>query len=192
MCAMHLLWGNGYGGCSCFQLQNDGKVTEKCVGNKIPPTESDEENITCANADSSKASEKEIFGVLSEQQCVKDARTDSITARDTLDELNAVFNRGTTALDRAQSYADNAKMLAAAAQKLAGIAVPKTPDPPIDSIGHLIQFVLAYGAGVSPSWSLIALKGPGLNGPLVSGSVNRTHILQLALGSPSGGGPSSS
>jgi hypothetical protein len=76
-----------------------------------------------------------------------------------------------------------AKKLDDYAKQLSDAALPATPDPPIEAIGQLVQFVVAYGAGVSPNWTLIALRGPGLNGPLISGSLNRTHILQPAMGS---------
>jgi hypothetical protein len=59
-----------------------------------------------------------------------------------------------------------------------------SPDPPIDSLGHSVQFVVAYGGSISPSWTLIQWRGPSLTGPLISASGTRTHILQLALASP--------
>jgi hypothetical protein len=120
--------------------------------------------------------DKSISGVLCERQYVESALKGDVRV--------AV---GTAAPDLAKSYANVASDLASYAQKYADAAALNTPDPPIASIGHSIQFVLAYGGGVSPSWSLIALKGPGLTPPLISGSFNRTHLLQLALG-PTGGG----
>ncbi len=60
--------------------------------------------------------------------------------------------------------------------------LPKEPDPPIDSVLHNLNFVLTYGANVTPSWTLIQWKGPGLNGPLASASGVRTHTLSIGLG----------
>jgi hypothetical protein len=57
-----------------------------------------------------------------------------------------------------------------------------TPDPPIDSILHSVQFVVAFGASVTPSWTLLRWKGPGLNAPGASAQGVRTNILQLAFG----------
>lgn len=69
-------------------------------------------------------------------------------------------------------------------------ALPNQIDPPIDSVAHSISFVVAYGAGISPSWSLLQWKGPGgsANNSLLSASANRTHTLNLAL-APRSGGP---
>jgi hypothetical protein len=69
-------------------------------------------------------------------------------------------------------------------------ALPNQIDPPIDSVAHSISFVVAYGAGISPSWSLLQWKGPGgsSNNSLLSASANRTHTLNIAL-APRSGGP---
>jgi hypothetical protein len=58
-------------------------------------------------------------------------------------------------------------------------------NPPIDSLSHSVQFVVVYGVGASPSWSLLQWKGPAANGPLASLGGGRTHILNLAMGSAS-------
>jgi hypothetical protein len=62
-----------------------------------------------------------------------------------------------------------------------------TPDPPLDSIGHSVQFVVAIGGSVTPSWTLVQWKGPGITAPGASGVMNRTHLLQLAFGQPGSG-----
>ena len=59
-------------------------------------------------------------------------------------------------------------------------------DPPVDGLLHYVNFVLAYGGGVSPNWSFIAWKGPSSTGPLASAQANRTHTLQIALAPNSG------
>jgi hypothetical protein len=84
----------------------------------------------------------------------------------------------------ADSLAKSAKTIADHAQAVQKIAaqIGVNPDPPIDSVLHSVQFVLAYGASVTPSWTMIQWKGPALNGPAASGQGQRTHILQLALG----------
>ncbi len=65
-------------------------------------------------------------------------------------------------------------------------ALPSQIDPPIDSVAHSLQFVVAYGAGISPSWVL--LNWPKGVGASLSASGTRTHTLNLAL-APRSGGP---
>ena len=56
-------------------------------------------------------------------------------------------------------------------------------DPPVDSLLHSVQFVVTYGGGVSPSWTLLQLKGPGsATSPAASATGQRTHLLSIALG----------
>jgi hypothetical protein len=68
-------------------------------------------------------------------------------------------------------------------------SLPKQVDPPIDSLLHSVTFVISYGAGVTPSWSLLQWKGPGQNPNFVSASGVRTHGLVIAVGPPSGTPP---
>jgi hypothetical protein len=78
----------------------------------------------------------------------------------------------------------NVKRAADHLQEMQSLAVQISvrPDPPEDSLLHSVQFVVAYGANISPSWTLIAFKGPGLSGSLVGAQGTRTHILNIALG----------
>jgi hypothetical protein len=78
--------------------------------------------------------------------------------------------------------ADAAGQNAALAAKLAN------PDPPIDSITHSLQFIVAAGGSISPNWTFLHWKGPAQSGSLASLSGIRTHSLNIALGSPTGGG----
>jgi hypothetical protein len=55
-------------------------------------------------------------------------------------------------------------------------------DPPIDSISHQVQFVLALSANASPQWSLVRFKGPSPNNGLVGGSHSNTHTLTIVMG----------
>lgn len=57
-------------------------------------------------------------------------------------------------------------------------------DPPIDSLGHQVQFVVASNANITPSWSLVRFKGPANAGPLASATRTSTHTLIIALGAP--------
>jgi hypothetical protein len=56
----------------------------------------------------------------------------------------------------------------------------KPIDPPIASIGQSVQFILAYGGNVTPTWSFVRFKGP--NNPLFSTTGTRTHSLNITLG----------
>jgi hypothetical protein len=58
-------------------------------------------------------------------------------------------------------------------------------DPPLDAIGHQVQFIIVYNASVTPSWTLVNFKGPSSSsGSGASGSKTRTHTLNIALGPP--------
>ena len=155
-CLVQQLCGEAYGSCSGFH-DLDG------VGGK----DSRRGSATCV-ADVPTCPGPEdvgVTGVLRERACVKAGIGDAdIAAR------------------LAQSYAATARSLTDFIQKSVADAVVETPDPPLDGLGHSVQFVVAYGASVTPNWTLIDLKLPGMNAPAVAISANRTHLLQLALG----------
>jgi hypothetical protein len=58
-------------------------------------------------------------------------------------------------------------------------------DPPIDAISDQIQFVIAFNASASPSWTLLHFKGPAPTSSLISGTKTLTHTLSVAIGPPS-------
>jgi hypothetical protein len=53
-------------------------------------------------------------------------------------------------------------------------------DPPISAIGQSVQFTLAYGGNITPTWTFVQFKGP--NGTLFTAQGTRTHILNITLG----------
>jgi hypothetical protein len=58
-------------------------------------------------------------------------------------------------------------------------------DPPLDAIGHQVQFVIVYNASISPSWTLVSFKGPSPgSGSLASATKTLTHTLNIAIGPP--------
>ncbi len=63
-----------------------------------------------------------------------------------------------------------------------------TPDPPIESIGQSINFVVTLGVNDSPNWMLLRLKGPTNGGSFASLSGIRTHTLNIAMGPPTQSG----
>ncbi len=96
--------------------------------------------------------------------------------------------------DPAGNYAKKTARCASDLTLLADQAVkndntlPSQIDPPIDAVSHSLQFVVAYGANITPSWTLIQWKGPGMTQNFASASGTRTHTLDLAL-APRTGGP---
>lgn len=64
-------------------------------------------------------------------------------------------------------------------------------DPPIDSISHQAQFVVALSGNVTPHWTLVRFRGPGANSNLLSGSRTTTNTLNIVLGQPGDAGPKS-
>jgi hypothetical protein len=87
----------------------------------------------------------------------------------------------------AWTVSQDAKQQADAASKNTSYAKQRKPDPPIDSLAHSVQFILTYGASLSPSWTFVNLNGPNAN--LAAASGVRTHTLNIALG-PRGPGDS--
>jgi hypothetical protein len=166
-CTLRQLCGSEYGSCRGFSgpgaegsdgpNDNDCKATAKCL---------DPRNISTTS------------GARGSRACAEAARDGGDKDEEHYaDWLLSAQN----AAEQASQYATNAKNLADYPQKLLA-ATPVAPDPPIDSLGHAVQFVLAYGAGVTPNWTLLAWKGPGMNAPMIAASGTRTHLLQLALG----------
>ena len=100
--------------------------------------------------------------------------------------MTTVIERSTFETD----YAGCASKLQAQAESATILpkALPDQVDPPIDSVSHSLQFVVSYGVGISPSWTLLQWKGPGGSGntPFFGASGTRTHTLNLALGPRSG------
>ena len=104
--------------------------------------------------------------------------------------MNQEIEIGGTTADFVKGFTDCSNLVQAQAEAAANLpkALPDQVDPPIDSVLHSVNFVVSYGAGISPSWSLLQWKGPGAGGtPLLSASGQRTHTLNLSLGPRSGG-----
>ena len=65
-------------------------------------------------------------------------------------------------------------------------APPPGNDPPLNSISHQAQFVVALSGSVSPSFTLVKFRGPAQSGNLASVSRVRTHTLAVVMASPRG------
>ena len=83
-----------------------------------------------------------------------------------------------TAAKDAGDQVAKAKATATAAWEL----LPR--DAPLDSIAHTAKFIVTLGGNVTPNWSLIMFKGPGLTTPFASASRVRTNQLDVVLGMP--------
>jgi len=65
------------------------------------------------------------------------------------------------------------------------IALSVFVDPPVDTLSHQAQFIIATNASASPSWTLLRFKGPSPgSGSLVSLTKTKTHTLTLVIGPP--------
>jgi hypothetical protein len=85
----------------------------------------------------------------------------------------------------ANKIAVDATTSASASKTKAAAAISLMPnDPPIDSIGHQIQFVVALSGNITPNWTLVHFKGPAPTSTLASASRSITHTINIALGSP--------
>jgi hypothetical protein len=113
-------------------------------------------------------------------------RIDDVAARkdppppptvDETDVLNA--KRGAS---NAKKFADDATKKKTKASAIENNLTGFKPNPPIDGLLHSIQFIVTYGGSVTPNWSLLLWKGPGLTIPGASLSGVRTNILSIALG----------
>jgi hypothetical protein len=97
-------------------------------------------------------------------------------------EYRTFFNQLYKFFHYAELNSNAAQQNGALAQRLL------TPDPPIESIGQSINFVVTLSANVSPNWSLLYFKGPSNAGPLASVNGIRTHTLNIAMGPPTSSG----
>jgi hypothetical protein len=82
----------------------------------------------------------------------------------------------------AKTFADHAKNQMAAAQKIEAAITGFIPNPPIDGLLHSVQFIVTNGASITPNWTLLQWKGPGITVPGASVSGVRTNTLNIALG----------
>ena len=63
-----------------------------------------------------------------------------------------------------------------------------TPDPPMESIGQSMNFVVTVGLSTTPNWTYLHWKAPANGSSLAALSGIRTHTLNVALGAPSAAG----
>lgn len=57
-------------------------------------------------------------------------------------------------------------------------------DPPLDSISHRVQFIVALSGSLSSNWTLIKFRGPTQWATLALASRIRTHALGIVMASP--------
>ena len=84
--------------------------------------------------------------------------------------------------DNARICANVTKKGADNAAKLPS-ALPDQIDPPVNSILHSVNFVITYGANISPSWTLLQWKGPSpANSSLAAATGIKTNTMIISLG----------
>jgi hypothetical protein len=82
-----------------------------------------------------------------------------------------------------KTFADNAGRNAEAAAYNAALAkLYASPNFPIESLAHSLNFIVTAGVNASPNWVLLHWKGPTNLGNLASYTGIRTHTLSIALG----------
>jgi hypothetical protein len=104
----------------------------------------------------------------------RDAKKEDQLKGDDLDLLKKI---PTSAKD-ASDIVTKAKAMATSAWDL----LPR--DAPIDSITHTAKFVVTLGGSLTPNWTLVKFKGPGLSAPFAAASRTRTNQLDVVLGMP--------
>jgi hypothetical protein len=80
----------------------------------------------------------------------------------------------------ANFVADRMGTFQADAKQIADYIKSFKPAKPIDSLTHTVTFVVTYGAGIQPNWTLIVLNGPLTQ--LANAQGIRTHTLLIAIG----------
>lgn len=114
-------------------------------------------------------------------------RVKTLNGQLTADDKNHLTPGQKATLDQDVSDGEKAGQQAQTAVTAANAIWKGIPqDSPIDSIGHQVQFIVVATGNVTPSWTLVHFKGPGLSGTFASLMQTRTHTLNIALGAPSG------
>ncbi len=107
-------------------------------------------------------------------EATKQASAALSSSKDALDSANRTNANAQAAehdMSSLESYASEVER---------AVGTLQTVDPPIANIGQSVQFVLAYGGNISPTWTFVRFKGP--NSPLFAAQGTRTHMLNITLG----------
>jgi hypothetical protein len=101
---------------------------------------------------------------------------------ETADKLSGV---DAAILAKISPSAKEAGIQVTAAKDMATAAWDFLPhDAPIDSITHTAKFVVTLGGSITPNWTLVKFRGPGLAAPFASASRIRSNQLDVVLGMP--------
>ena len=93
----------------------------------------------------------------------------------------SLTGRAREVAEAAKRFAADASIKAQKAKRIAEGVETFKPNPPIDGLLHSVEFVVTYGANISPVWTLLLWKGPGTL-PGLSATGIRTNSLNIALG----------
>lgn len=98
---------------------------------------------------------------------------------DTSEGAEATAKRVDQLAKDAADAATHAKAEADAATANAKAEINRKPNPPIDALTHSVQFIITYGASITPTWTLVRWQGP--TGPLAFATGVTTHTLNIAI-----------
>ncbi|MEH2546003.1 hypothetical protein V1283_002648 [Bradyrhizobium sp. AZCC 2262] len=109
----------------------------------------------------------------------------TVADRDAKEQKDKLQGSDPDLLKKIQPAAKEASDEVAKAKATAKAAWELLPrDAPIDSITHTAKFVVTLGGSVTPNWTLVKFKGPGLTAPFAAASRVRTNQLDVVLGMP--------
>ena len=138
-----------------------------------------EETLSRAQADAKENAEK----AQAESKSAEAALTD-IQKAPGRTVPKSLVDHATDAAKNAQTYAEGAKNDLKAVAKIEAQFAGLKLNPPVDGLLHSLQFIVVYSASVTPNWSLLVWKGPGLTVPGASLSGTKTNVLNIAFGAP--------
>ena len=107
-----------------------------------------------------------------------EARKQALAALSSAKDALDAANKSKSDAQAAEHDMNSLNLYAGEAERAVGTL--QTVDPPISNIGQSVQFILAYGGNISPTWTFVRFKGP--NSPLFAAAGTRTHMLNITLG----------
>jgi hypothetical protein len=107
-----------------------------------------------------------------------EARKQALAALSSSKDALDAANKAKSDAQAAEHDMNSLNLYASDAER--AVSTLQTVDPPISNIGQSVQFILAYGGNITPTWTFVRFKGP--NNPLFATAGTRTHMLNITLG----------
>jgi hypothetical protein len=128
---------------------------------------------------------KQVSNAATAASMAATAATDAAAVRKGAENYDQLLQDDYKTALKAVGAARQAKDAATASYNRCLSSVPL--DPPISVISHQVQFIVAWSANATPTWTLLHFKGPGSaagsNSLFSAGQIN-THTLTITLGAP--------